>query len=171
MRQILISILLPLTITGCQATATTEPHNEQSKASSITQADEVSKISKSNVYTEKQPIITAQPSAQHATTPLNKAKNNLKVLTENISCDNTEQCHILAVGSRACGGPSSYITYSSKFADTAQVQKIAKQITSLEREYNAKNSMMSICQHLIQPVAQCVANKCVKVKANEHASY
>ncbi|WP_372762273.1 hypothetical protein [Pseudoalteromonas sp.] len=94
------------------------------------------------------------------------AKDELTALITDPQCDAIEQCKVLAVGSRACGGPSSYVVYSTKTAEQQQVEKLAKQITQLESNYNTQNQMVSICQHLTAPSTQCVENKCVKLEGS-----
>ncbi|MBE0366707.1 hypothetical protein [Pseudoalteromonas aurantia] len=98
-------------------------------------------------------------------------RKQLTELTKNNACDNTVQCQVMPVGSRACGGPSSYLVFSKKYANPHKVSTLADKITHLESQYNAKNRMVSICQHLTQPSTQCVENKCVKIEGSAQATY
>lgn len=102
---------------------------------------------------------------------INQAHSKLNQLISNTECDSSSQCQAIAVGSRACGGPSSYAIFSSKNVNSDEVTKLASEITTLESQYNAANDMMSICQHLTKPATQCVANKCVKVPGSPTSVY
>ncbi|MFY8275263.1 hypothetical protein AAEU32_14140 [Pseudoalteromonas sp. SSDWG2] len=95
----------------------------------------------------------------------------LRQLTEDKSCDNSMQCKVVAVGSRACGGPNDYIVYSSKTADANEVQKLADQITASEAQFNAATGMVSICEHLSRPATQCQQNQCTKVMGSAQSVY
>ncbi|KZN60332.1 hypothetical protein [Pseudoalteromonas luteoviolacea] len=88
----------------------------------------------------------------------------LKFITKDKSCDSSSQCQAIPVGSRACGGPSSYLVFSTKTADHKKVYELAKKLTHAESQYNAKTGMISICEHLRQPATQCIENTCVKLE-------
>ncbi|WP_288988075.1 hypothetical protein, partial [uncultured Pseudoalteromonas sp.] len=94
------------------------------------------------------------------------AKDKLNSLIADKQCSTSSQCKVNAVGSRACGGPSDYIVYSTQSAPQKQVSALSDTITQLESTYNAQKGMMSICQHLTAPSTQCVENKCVKLEGS-----
>lgn len=91
--------------------------------------------------------------------------------TADTTCDSSAQCKVLAVGSRACGGPSKHIIYSTKNVDEAEVKQLAKQLTASEKQFNAETGMVSICQHLSAPSTQCIENKCAKIAGNGTSVY
>lgn len=157
MHQFLISAIIPFVIAGCAPSASVStPDANQTPAKLDTQ------VKYSNP-------IEAVPHAPKNT--LSAARKKLKDMTKDKRCDSTMQCQVIAVGSRACGGPSSYVTFSTQAADLQVVKQLAHSITVLESQYNAKNRMVSICQHLTQPSTQCVENKCVKIQGNAQATY
>ncbi|WP_440054640.1 hypothetical protein ACSLBF_00185 [Pseudoalteromonas sp. T1lg65] len=98
---------------------------------------------------------------------IGKAMAALELLVENKHCDNDNQCKVIAVGSRACGGPSSYHVFSTQNGNVKEITAQAEAITKLESHYNAQKQMMSICQHLAEPSTQCLNNKCVKLEGNQ----
>ncbi|WP_081310663.1 hypothetical protein [Pseudoalteromonas luteoviolacea] len=111
----------------------------------------------------------AEPIAKYDQDAIDEAslKNQfayLKFITKDKSCDSNSQCQAIPVGSRACGGPSSYLVFSTKTADHKKVYELAKQLTHAESQYNAKTGMISICEHLRQPATQCIENTCVKLE-------
>ncbi|MEJ6476518.1 hypothetical protein [Pseudoalteromonas piscicida] len=131
---------------------------------------------------EKQPQKVAPTSEQATSLPIQNKdgqkleytdiktlKQSLEKLVSDKHCDDSSQCKAIAVGHRACGGPSSYIVYSTQSVDEAHVAELADKITGLERAYNMQNQMMSICEHLVEPATQCVENKCVKLDSNRSA--
>ncbi|MCQ8880101.1 hypothetical protein NQT69_19050 [Pseudoalteromonas shioyasakiensis] len=157
MRFSLCAVLLPLFIAGCSDAAT--PEAEQLKPAPTV-------LSKNN-----QAVAIDSQSETISKDSIQAAHAQLKSLTADLSCDTSAQCQVLPVGSRACGGPSSYLVFSTKNSDSEKVEQIAKRITSLESQLNAQTGMMSICQHLTAPAAQCSSNKCVKVAGNSASVY
>ncbi|MEO2281945.1 hypothetical protein [Pseudoalteromonas pernae] len=96
---------------------------------------------------------------------------NIHDLTEDKSCDTSEQCKVLAVGSRACGGANEYVVYSTKTTDSAKVEQLAETLTAQEHQYNLTSGMVSICQHLIRPATQCQESQCVKIAGSSTSVY
>ena len=70
---------------------------------------------------------------------------------------------MIAAGSRACGGPSQYLIYSTKVTSEKKVKEVANKLTHYESQYNAANGMQSICEMLTPPRTQCIKNTCVNV--------
>lgn len=172
MRTPLLAILLPLCLTACldktptetqQVTITSEteaPKQELQKLKENTQLQENTKNTKNNVIAESVSI-----------DDIKTAKAELNTLITDKQCDTSTQCRISAVGSRACGGPSSFIVYSTKSASEKQVAALSDKITKLESNYNSQKGMMSICQHLTTPSTQCVENKCVKLEGSAVSAF
>ncbi|MBD1582735.1 hypothetical protein [Pseudoalteromonas sp. S16_S37] len=159
------ALMLTLCLASCnqvnsQSKELAEPNNISSKAQPVAAAPVQKEQHKADISPAKpsQPILS-DVSLQD----IEQLHSQLKTLTQDLSCDSTMQCQVEAVGSRACGGPSSYLVYSSKSANPDTIKQLASKITHYESTYNAKNQMMSICQHLTKPSTQCVENKCVKL--------
>ena len=86
-------------------------------------------------------------------------------------CDNSLQCEVVAAGSRACGGPSHYMIYSTKHTAREKALDIASALTKYESIYNAQNDMQSICAMLTKPSTQCTNNKCVRLTHSTQQAY
>jgi len=81
--------------------------------------------------------------------------------TADLSCDSAQQCHTLAVGAKACGGPERYLAWSSKRQNGAALRQLAERHAALRRAEDAKSGMMSTCQVVPDPGASCEAGRCV----------
>ncbi len=164
MRTPLLALLLPLCLTACLETT-----SQEATTNSVNELKEVpqqnSSENKLKIPTDaSQPIKTSEKEV--SVNDIKTAKKELNALIANTQCDTSAQCKVMPVGSKACGGPSDYVVYSTKAANEGQVSSLAKQITALEKAYNTQNEMMSTCQHLTAPSTQCVENKCVKLKGS-----
>jgi hypothetical protein len=73
-------------------------------------------------------------------------------------CGDSAQCHTVAIGAKACGGPEAYLPWSG--ADPAvapQVSALAAQYTAARRAANqAAPAMASDCRLIPDPGAMCV---------------
>lgn len=85
------------------------------------------------------------------------------------ACDNNQQCRTLPVGNRACGGPETYLPYSTKVSDAAKLQRLASQQSNAQKEENTRSGMISTCQAIMDPGATCSAGKCVAASGNAGA--
>jgi len=83
----------------------------------------------------------------------------IDILSTSVECENAEEWAFTAIGSKACGGPTGYIAYSSKI-DTEDFLKKVTLYTELQGEYNKKWNVVSDCMGLIQPSdVKCVNGK------------
>jgi hypothetical protein len=163
MRTPLLAILLPLCLTACLDKAPTESEKTNVGAVESVLTLQENKKKRSNEIAEKLADIDLK---EVSIDDIKTAKKELNTLIADNQCDTSEQCKVSAVGSRACGGPSGYIVYSTKTASEEQVTALSKKITTFESNYNAQKGMMSICQHLTTPSTRCVENKCVKLEGS-----
>ncbi len=77
------------------------------------------------------------------------------------SCTADTECHSVAVGSKACGGPTGYRAYSSKTVSTATVEALAQHEREVAAQAARDSHQVSPCFMLADPGARCEQNKCV----------
>lgn len=77
------------------------------------------------------------------------------------ACTVDTECHSVAVGAKACGGPTSYRAYSSKTVSSASVDALAQQERDLAAQAARASHQVSTCYMLGDPGAHCQQNKCV----------
>ncbi|WP_337843223.1 hypothetical protein [Rheinheimera sp.] len=85
----------------------------------------------------------------------------LDKLTEDKSCSYDNQCKVIPVGARPCGGPEAYLLYSSAQTDEKMLQYTAERYQQLKRKQNDKLGLVSTCQMLMAPAASCQQSRCV----------
>ena len=76
-------------------------------------------------------------------------------------CTATSECRSLAVGGKACGGPTGYEAYSTKSVDPATMTALAQREHDLALQEARESHRVSNCMMLGDPGARCEANKCV----------
>lgn len=74
----------------------------------------------------------------------------LQQLSESVACTNAEEWEFTGIGSKACGGVTSYIAYSSKI-DTVNFLSKAEKYTSAMADFNKKWGIVSDCALVLPP--------------------
>jgi hypothetical protein len=85
------------------------------------------------------------------------------------SCSSDAQCHTLAIGHRACGGPESYLAWSSASTAQAELQALGERYQEERRAANAASGMASTCRFMSDPGAVCRAGTCQPGEGNASA--
>lgn len=76
------------------------------------------------------------------------------------ACDGPAQCHSIAIGAKACGGPDGYLAWSSKRTDEKKLRSLIEQHAFVRKQENLRNNMASTCVFETNPGATCQAARC-----------
>jgi hypothetical protein len=98
------------------------------------------------------------PQAQQA--PQSDTLARIHALAGTPNCSSDEQCHALPLGARACGGPESYLVWSSARTSQAEIEALGERYKEERRAANKASGLMSTCQFLMDPGAVCRAGTC-----------
>ncbi|MDC8770228.1 hypothetical protein [Roseateles albus] len=74
------------------------------------------------------------------------------------ACDGPHQCHSSAVGAKPCGGPDSYLAWSSKVTDPKKLQSLLEQHRAARLAENQSSGIVSNCAMVTDPGARCIPN-------------
>ena len=86
-------------------------------------------------------------------------------LTRASSCTADTECRSIAVGARACGGPTGYRAYSSQATPASGIEALAQHERELAAQAARESHEASPCFMLADPGAHCQQNKCVTGRA------
>src|ERR1700756_5028916 len=108
------------------------------------------------------------PAIQQVSTPATPPAGDLaaanaqleSTLNKASACTTDTECHSVAVGAKACGGPTGYRAYSSKAISTASVEALAQHPRELAAEAARASHQVSPCFMLADPGAHCEKSKC-----------
>ncbi|CAM5182920.1 hypothetical protein [Alishewanella longhuensis] len=118
---------------------------------------------------QKDPVGAVQAYRQQQSTDLtdvSRLRAEVLRLTRDKSADNVQQCLVLPLGSKPCGGPAEYIAVSIKGKDEGSLlQKISGYNQAMEAE-NSRKGLMSDCAVVEKPAVQLVNGKCELVAAS-----
>ncbi|MBA5608458.1 hypothetical protein H3H36_24215 [Duganella sp. FT3S] len=77
------------------------------------------------------------------------------------TCDSERQCHTIAIGSKACGGPEAYRAWSDRHSDGSRLKQLVARHAAARRAEDMRARMMSTCSYVSDPGATCQAGHCV----------
>ena len=87
--------------------------------------------------------------------------NEITSLAESSICNEENECKYIALGSKPCGGPWSYLVYSSSINTALLLEKV-KNYNELENTYNLKWGINSDCSVVSPPTSlECINGKCI----------
>jgi hypothetical protein len=84
----------------------------------------------------------------------------IRSLIGTAECSSDSQCQVLPVGARACGGPASYLAWSSAKTDAAQLQALAERHKAEQQADNLATGRISTCIAIAPPAVACRAGTC-----------
>jgi len=79
----------------------------------------------------------------------------IRALIGDAACESHEQCRTVAFGAKACGGPESYLAWSTKGTDEAALTAAAEQYAVRRRAEVSASGMVSNCALVADPGAYC----------------
>jgi len=77
------------------------------------------------------------------------------------TCSDSADCAFIAFGSKACGGPWTYLIYSRATVDEDLLATRVKEYNALEDRYNRKYGIVSDCSVPPVPRVTCSNGLCV----------
>jgi len=84
----------------------------------------------------------------------------LRALGSAPNCRSNQQCKTVPVGAKSCGGPESYMAYSTAKVSPDKVNALAERYRKEREAENKASGMVSDCRYLMDPGAQCRAGTC-----------
>jgi len=93
----------------------------------------------------------ARPMESGASDPL----TDLRALIADAACTDDRQCHTIAIGTSACGGPELYLAWSTLRTDETALRKAASAYPSDRMSAVRRGGAYSTCRPLTDPGAQC----------------
>lgn len=76
------------------------------------------------------------------------------------SARRVEQCRVVRIGERACGGPQAYLIYSTAVSSERKLQELARQYAEAEEKYNRVTGAVSTCSQVMPPELHLSSGRC-----------
>jgi hypothetical protein len=84
----------------------------------------------------------------------------IETFAKNKTCAGGDDCKVIEMGARPCGGPSKFIIYALSKTDEKQLAEKITAYTNLEKELNVKYNRMGTCIALTPPTVDCLNGIC-----------
>lgn len=90
-------------------------------------------------------------------------KTEIENLANTSVCGDTFECKYIGLGTKPCGGPWSYLVYSTSI-NTEQLESLVESYNNKETDYNINWNIASDCAIINPPTSiTCENNTCVAV--------
>lgn len=84
----------------------------------------------------------------------------IEIFAKNKACTGGNDCKVIGMGLRPCGGPSRFIIYALSKTDEKQLSDKITAYTNLEKELNSKYNKIGTCEALLPPTVDCINGVC-----------
>lgn len=104
-----------------------------------------------------------EQTCEEKTAQLTSLKTTIEELADASVCNDDSECRYIAFGSKPCGGPWSYLVYSTSI-DTTKLTQLVEKYNSLESKINQDCERFSDCAMVNPPQRlECKDNTCVAI--------
>jgi hypothetical protein len=97
----------------------------------------------------------AVDSAAAAASAAADTQSRVNSLIGEAACDSQSQCRTVGIGARPCGGPESWLAWSTKGTDARALQDAVQAQAQAAREANQRSGLASDCRVRPEPTAVC----------------
>ncbi len=83
------------------------------------------------------------------------AHARMSTLIGDAACDSQDQCRTVGIGARPCGGPESWLAWSTKSTDPHALQEAAQAQAKASKDENQHSGLASDCRARPEPTVVC----------------
>ncbi len=110
----------------------------------------------------KAPIERVRPAREVSTdAEVHRLESRALSMVRATGCTSAEDCRSVPVGSRACGGPRTYLVYCRTSTDSVALHRVLDELARAERAANERSGMASTCDFRMPPSLGFVNGRCV----------
>lgn len=100
-------------------------------------------------------VADAVDSAATAASAAASAQARVSSLIGDAACDSQAQCRTVGIGARPCGGPESWLAWSTKATDPRALQEAVQAHVQASKQENQRSGLASDCRVRPEPTAVC----------------
>lgn len=82
---------------------------------------------------------------------LTKLKKTIDAQIGKPKAKRSAQCKVIAFGAKPCGGPKTFLVYSTLKTNRSKLERLVNEYNSLEDKYNKENDLASDCMMVTEP--------------------
>ncbi len=140
-----------------QQTATPAPAAATATAAVVSEpvAEPAAEAGEGNSMTEQHKITVGLDK-----TELKALYNDIQQMAGKAQANDVAQCRVVGVGAKACGGPQSYLVYSTLSGNETELLQKVERYNALMRMQNEQQGLMSDCAIVPEPGVVLVNGFC-----------
>ncbi len=94
---------------------------------------------------------------------LDELETQIREIIGEAPAEAEEYCKVIAFGSKPCGGPWSYLVYSSDHSNKARLKVLVDKYNTMEDKYNRQHGAVSDCMGVPKPEVELNNGQCTAV--------
>ena len=88
-------------------------------------------------------------------------KAEILALIDEPRCSQAADCASIAFGGKPCGGPWTYLVYSTTGTDVSALEALVNEYNKFNAAVNERHGVVSDCMLVTEPRVDCVKGLCV----------
>jgi hypothetical protein len=100
-------------------------------------------------------LVGAAAAVDSAASAAADAQARVNSLIGDAACDTQSQCRTVGIGARPCGGPESWLAWSTKSTDARALQDAVQAQAQAAKDANQHSGLASDCRVRPEPSAVC----------------
>lgn len=104
---------------------------------------------------------TAAPETEAPGDSLEALRQQIDVEVGDAEAGAAAACRVMPMGHKPCGGPATYLAYSTEASDEERLRALTARYTALQRARNEELGLMSDCAMTPEPEPMWEGGRCV----------
>lgn len=121
---------------------------------------EATKVAEGNTMTEPHKVAAALDNVGLDKAELKALYNDIVQMAGKAQANDLSQCRVVGFGAKACGGPQSYLVYSTLNGNETELLHKVERYNALIRMQNEQQGLMSDCAIVPEPAVVLVNGFC-----------
>ncbi|RUO78367.1 hypothetical protein [Pseudidiomarina taiwanensis] len=106
------------------------------------------------VKSQADPTLTAEKqglTVAEQVEKLSQLDKEIRSMAGTAVAQSAQQCRVVAVGSRPCGGPEYYLAYSVSSVDETQLLALVTEYSEMRQGFDAQQGIVGTCEVIPEP--------------------
>lgn len=91
---------------------------------------------------------------------LQRLEQEARALANTTGCSTASECRTAPVGSKACGGPRTYLVYCAATTDSVALFRKLDELKRAEDDFNRRYGVVSTCDFVLPPAVTLSGGEC-----------
>jgi cell division protein FtsB len=111
---------------------------------------------------QEEPPAVETPSTNRAASEarVRELEQQARAIVRTDGCDQASECATAPVGTKACGGPRTYLVYCRATTDEAALMRALDALKGAEEAYNREAGIVSDCMLVTPPAVRLEGSSC-----------